>query len=252
MERNQQIPTVLVVDDSRINLAVNAKMLEMAGLQVLKASSGMEAFGLLQKESGISMVLMDLEMPEMDGYTATQLIRNSGEPFAGIVIAALSASDDAYTKEKALQSGINFYLTKPISAVAVQECIAAGKAAGAGSDKNGPEYNLEYLLMVSGGDPVMLEELSSHILADAPIILEDALKAAEEQNWDLTANQLHKAKSQLKIFGTDSLVSRVIDLELQAKSGNLDKTHLFADLSHVLSETRRIFLLISNELNKYK
>jgi CheY-like chemotaxis protein len=252
METNQQIPKVLVVDNSRINLVVNGKILEMAGLQVLKASSGMEAFGLLQREAGISMVLMDLEMPEMDGYATTQLIRNSGEPFAGIIIAALSASDDAYTKERALKSGMNFYLTKPLSAEAVKKCIAAGNTAGAGYDKNSPEYNLEYLLMVSGGNPAMLEELSSHILTDAPIILEDALKAAEEQNFDLVANHLHKAKSQLKIFGTDSLVNRIIDLELRAKSENLDKTPILADLSHVLSETRRIFLLISNELNKYK
>jgi hypothetical protein len=252
MESNQQVPTVLVVDDSQINLAVNSKMLELAGLKALKAAGGMEAFSLLQSSSGISMVLMDLEMPGMDGYTTTQLIRNSGEPFAGIIIAALSASDDAETKEKALKAGMNFYLTKPISAAAVQECMASGKAAQANDGKNDMDYNLEYLLMVSGGDPVLLDELSCHILEDAPQILEDALKAADRKEWELVANHLHKAKSQLKIFGTDGLVKQVIDLELKAKTENLDKSHLFADLSHVLNETRRIFLSISNELNKYK
>lgn len=251
MENSQQIPTILVVDDSLINLTVASKMLELSGLKVLKATGGMEAFGLLQKEPGISMVLMDLEMPTIDGYTTTQLIRNSGEPFARVLIAALSGSDDAPTKEKALKAGMDFYLTKPISAAAVLECLASRPTVQDSVADTG-EYNLEYLRMVSGEDPAMLNELSSHILEDAPLILEEAINAAKSEDWELTANHLHKAKSQLKIFGTDRLVERVIELELRAKSEDMDKTNLFTDLSHVLNETQRIFLLISEELNLHK
>ena len=251
MENNQQVPLILVVDDSQINLTVAAKMLEMAGLKVIKASGGMEAFSNLQKHPNIDMLLLDLEMPDMDGYTTTQLIRNSGESFAGVIIAALSASYDAPTKEKALQAGMNFYLTKPVSAAAVLECLASRPTVPDSDDHNG-EYNLEYLRMVSGEDPAMLDELSGHILEDAPLILEEAINAAKSEDWVLTANHLHKAKSQLKIFGTDRLVEKVIELELRAKSEDMDKTNLFTDLSHVLNETQRIFLLIAKELNRHK
>ncbi len=107
---------VLVVDDSDINLEVTKRILELEGAQVWLANNGQEAFGRLQAEpDSIDVVLMDIQMPVLDGLDATQRIRRELK-LADLPIIALTASALSSERQRATAAGMNDYIIKPFDA----------------------------------------------------------------------------------------------------------------------------------------
>ncbi|WP_329560788.1 HAMP domain-containing protein [Kitasatospora sp. NBC_01266] len=107
--------TVLVVDDDDRNLFAITGILEVHGLRVLQAENGRAAIEALTEHAGIDVILMDVMMPEMDGYTATATIRAMPE-HAGLPIIAVTAKAMVGDREKSLASGASDYVTKPVDA----------------------------------------------------------------------------------------------------------------------------------------
>lgn len=104
---------VLLVDDSSMNLYVTSQMLELEGASVVTATHGQEAVEWLQQASNrVDIVLMDIQMPVMDGNTAVGLIRQD-ERLCQLPVIALTAGSMASEQLRALESGMNDYLTKP-------------------------------------------------------------------------------------------------------------------------------------------
>jgi CheY-like chemotaxis protein len=101
------------VDDVDLNLLVAKAMLGSLKVQVRTASGGEEALDILSKES-MDLVLMDCHMPGLDGYDVTRCVRGSPGPNRETPIVALSASAFAEDRERAMQSGMNDFATKPI------------------------------------------------------------------------------------------------------------------------------------------
>ncbi|KOV66880.1 histidine kinase, partial [Streptomyces sp. NRRL WC-3618] len=105
--------TVLVVDDDARNLFALSGMLELHGFHVLHADNGRKGIEMLLAHPDISVVLMDVMMPEMDGYTATAEIRAMPR-YAHLPIIAVTAKAMPGDQEKSLASGANDYVTKPV------------------------------------------------------------------------------------------------------------------------------------------
>ncbi len=105
--------TILVIDDDSRNLFAITSSLEKYGLQVLTAENGKEGINSLKKHPEIKLVLMDIMMPEMDGYEAMQHIRKV-KKYQQLPIIALTAKAMKEDREKCLAAGANDYLTKPI------------------------------------------------------------------------------------------------------------------------------------------
>ena len=103
---------ILVVEDNAINQQVATELLERAGFVVTAVSNGNQGVQAV-KRSEYDLVLMDIQMPEMDGHEATQIIREE-RSFDSLPIVALTAHAMAGEREKALTSGMNDYLSKPI------------------------------------------------------------------------------------------------------------------------------------------
>ncbi len=106
---------VLVVDDDVRNLYALSAVLEDEGIRVLPAESGRKAVTLLLENPGISAVLMDIMMPDMDGYQAMRTIRETGR-FTTVPIIAMTAKAMPGDREKCLESGASDYISKPINA----------------------------------------------------------------------------------------------------------------------------------------
>jgi HAMP domain-containing protein/signal transduction histidine kinase/DNA-binding response OmpR family regulator len=103
----------LIVDDDMRNIFALTSMLERYQIQVLYAENGREGINLLETTPDIDVVLMDVMMPEMDGYETTSLIRQN-EQFKSLPIIALTAKAMQGDREKCIEAGASDYITKPV------------------------------------------------------------------------------------------------------------------------------------------
>ncbi len=104
---------ILLVDDDQMNLVIAKRALDK-DYRVTSVTSGMEALHKLEEDTP-DLILMDIEMPEMDGYEATRQIRSLADPsLAGIPIIAMTADAFAEDKAAAIEAGMNEHIAKPI------------------------------------------------------------------------------------------------------------------------------------------
>jgi len=106
--------TVLLVDDDARNIFALSSVLERRGMHVLTATTGKEAVALVESGPDLALVLIDIMMPEMDGYATTALIRQNPR-FRRLPIIALTAKAMKGDREKCLQAGASDYLAKPVN-----------------------------------------------------------------------------------------------------------------------------------------
>src|SRR5207245_5775131 len=105
---------VLVVDDDMRNIFALSSVLERRGMVVLTAGTGREAISMLESTPDVAIVLMDIMMPEMDGYATMQVIRQN-PLFRRLPIVALTAQAMKGDREKCLEAGASEYLAKPVN-----------------------------------------------------------------------------------------------------------------------------------------
>jgi CheY-like chemotaxis protein len=105
---------VLLVDDDARNIFALSSVLERRGMHVLTATTGREAIALLEATPDVAIVLMDIMMPEMDGYQTMGVIRKKAE-FRRLPIVALTAKAMKGDREKCMEAGASDYLAKPVN-----------------------------------------------------------------------------------------------------------------------------------------
>jgi CheY-like chemotaxis protein len=106
--------TVLLVDDDARNIFALSSVLERRGMKVLTATTGNEAIRIIESDSDIAIVLMDIMMPEMDGFQTMEIIRKQ-PGFRRLPIIALTAKAMKGDREKCLEAGASDYLAKPVN-----------------------------------------------------------------------------------------------------------------------------------------
>ena len=118
-------PCILLVEDDEINLITGKRILEKSGWTVFTAVNGLEAVDMLDKNE-FDVILMDIQMPVLDGVEATKIIRESATlgPKSKIPIIAMTSYAMAGDKEKFLASGMNGYISKPVDIVVLKNTIA--------------------------------------------------------------------------------------------------------------------------------
>ena len=119
---NKLSASVLLVEDNVVNQKVACRLLERTGIRVTIAENGQEALEKLARET-FDLVLMDIQMPVMDGITATREIR-SQERFRNLPIIALSANSQEEDRKRCLAAGMNTYISKPIDALQLYEVLS--------------------------------------------------------------------------------------------------------------------------------
>lgn len=142
---------ILVVDDSLINLEVACCLLESLDVNVQTADNGQQALEILQQSTAddpFDLILMDCQMPVLDGFSATKKIRAgaAGEQYCNITIIAMTAAALDGDREKCLQAGMNDYLSKPIDTESFARTLKNWLTSipSAGTENNNGEYKVEY------------------------------------------------------------------------------------------------------------
>ena len=112
IENKSKRLNILLVEDDEISILLINAMFERTNFNILQAKNGIEAVELCQNKQDIDLILMDIRMPEMDGYEATRQIRKFNKDVIIIAQTAFALSGD---KEKSIEAGCNEYITKPIT-----------------------------------------------------------------------------------------------------------------------------------------
>ncbi|MBE9511195.1 MAG: response regulator [Bacteroidetes bacterium] len=115
--------TILIVEDENSNFLLLEAILRKTGVNLLHAWNGKQAIEILDENPEIDLCLMDLKMPIMDGFEATQKIREMGNNKLPVI--ALTAFSEIFQKENALEKGFNMFMTKPLNRKALIENISA-------------------------------------------------------------------------------------------------------------------------------
>jgi PAS domain S-box-containing protein len=112
IERISNAASIMVVEDDPINMMLISEVLRKMGFEIIKALNGKQALSILPQHDPV-LIFMDVNMPEMDGYTTTRRIRELAEPYRSIPIIALTADVMKGDREKCIESGMNDYVSKP-------------------------------------------------------------------------------------------------------------------------------------------
>jgi signal transduction histidine kinase/CheY-like chemotaxis protein/HPt (histidine-containing phosphotransfer) domain-containing protein len=233
---------VLLVEDNATNQKLALRLLGRMGYRADVAGNGLEALQALERQA-YDLVLMDVQMPEMDGLEATRQIRWRW-PQAPLFIAAMTANAMEGDRELCLAAGMDDYLSKPIrpeALAAVLERAAARAYPDGPLESSAAELEpgaLQELKALSGGDAAFLGELVETFLHDAPALIRDLERALEAGDAAGVRMAAHTLKSNSAQFGARGLAELCRELEGRGRAGLLEGAG--ALLERVRSEFERV------------
>ncbi|MCC9165768.1 PAS domain S-box protein [Pontibacter harenae] len=230
-------PYVLLVDDNQINQKVAQKQLERLGCRIDIASNGLEAIDYAVSHN-YSIIFMDIQMPEMDGVTATKHIKEKLQQKCPPIVAmtAYSMREDA---DRFISQGMDDYVSKPIKGIdlhtvitkwqlerGIAEVVLEEQEAEATADIEIIDTNVVEQLKQIGGDD-FTKQLYEEFEQEAAELLEEAKKELEAQHYKSILSTLHQLKGTGFTLGINIMAELAKTLEHDIKSDkleNIDKT----------------------------
>jgi signal transduction histidine kinase/DNA-binding response OmpR family regulator len=231
---------ILVAEDNPVNQKLAIALLEKAGHRVSLAVNGAEAV-TKWREGDVDLILMDVQMPEVDGFEATRQIRAQERTTGGhVAIVATTAHAMTGDRESCLHAGMDDYLSKPIHCQKLLAVLARqGANRVAGQPEPSPEprnirktaandgmdsevVNKSELLSRLDGDEQLLGELIDAFLADSSSLLEHVSDAVTSQDAISLERAAHKLKGTVSIFGGQAAMQTALELETMGRDRNLD------------------------------
>ncbi|HZX30639.1 MAG TPA: ATP-binding protein, partial [Rhodocyclaceae bacterium] len=229
---------VLLVEDNPLNQEVALHFLRKAGIEATLAENGVVALATLEKQA-FDIVLMDCQMPIMDGYEATRRIRADAR-FKQLPIIAMTANALAGDRVRSLEAGMNDHITKPLTADALyatllhwlrggadvaprQERPAAPEGAGSAE---AARLDAEAAIQRFGGDPETYLQIAPTFLEDLAVQLGDLGQALAAADFTSAHRVAHSLKSMSAAVGADRLRDKALILE--AACGAADRVGIAA------------------------
>ncbi len=245
---------ILIADDNEYNRIVAEDTLRSkANVAIETASNGNEAIELL-KETDFDVILMDVQMPEMNGFEATGFIRaNFSSPKKDVPIIALTASVLRTDLDKCRQAGMNSYIPKPFNASQLIRGIAEvldikirtlenpAEAKEKASSDQGRVTDMSYLKTFCEGDGKKMQKYIGMFLQSAPVLLEKVNTAIAASDFEEVANQLHGFKTKFIMMGMKNTGMLSLLLEQKYRSESRPGTS-HAEIKILLADVERAII----------
>ena len=226
---------ILIADDNEYNRTVAKDTLAVNGdLEITEAENGAQAVQLLS-EKKMDVVLMDVQMPVMDGYAATLFIRNPDSPVLNhaIPVIALTASVVRSDLDKCRQAGMNDYVPKPFKASQLIAAIAraAGRELRFTQSDQGQNHttvrehleyaDLSYLRKFCEGDQARMAKYIGMFLETEPLLIEKINASLLMEDFNDIAAQVHGFKTKLVMMGMNAARDLAASVEQNIRDGNI-------------------------------
>jgi len=216
---------VLLAEDNPVNQTLAIRILERLGHKVQVVTTGKEAIGLAQAEE-FDLILMDVQMPEMDGLEATTAIR-AAEAGTGkhVPIVAMTAHAMKGDREKCLSAGMDGYLSKPIRIAELKQALSEVEKTGNMGQSAEQTFRaigpLELLLDSVMGDRALLAEMAELWLADSVKQEKDIRNGLDSGDAKLVQRAAHALKGSVGTFQASAAQEAANQLEISAKDADL-------------------------------
>jgi PAS domain S-box-containing protein len=222
---------VLVAEDVELNQYLVRHIMESWGFTVDVVNNGREAVEKIQ-DNNYDLVLMDIQMPEMDGMEATRAIRQLSDPVkAAIPIVALTANALKGDSEKYLAAGMNDFLPKPFNELKLFQVISNNLKSSAketipmnetNTTVTGNQeklYDLSMVQTIAGGDAGFVRKMVQLFIETVPPSMIDIQNETEQQNWLNVSKLAHKMKATIDSMGIVKIKEVVRAIEANGKKG---------------------------------
>jgi PAS domain S-box-containing protein len=250
---------ILLAEDNAVNQKIATRMLEKLGHRVAVAGNGQEALDAIARH-GFDAILMDVQMPEMDGLKATEKIREGErQTQLHMPIIAMTAHAMKGDRERCIEAGMDGYISKPINGRELEEAIA-GALHGwddtrVGKSSETPKqdavldsaitWDIAQTLERLGGDEKLLHEVVEIFLEEGPKQMTTLRHAIEDGNAEGIEKTAHSLKGELGYLGISEVSRKACELEEMGREHDLQHTtKVFgtfeAGISGVLISMRRM------------
>ena len=237
---------ILVAEDNPVNQKLAKKVFEKMGHSVAVAGDGKKALEAMEKEA-FDLVMMDVQMPVMDGFEATTFIRNQEEGTGTHVpIVAMTAHAMKGDRERCLESGMDGYVSKPINVQELYDAIDKLFSATNDEQKTKPFVesgdgvaDREALLERTGGDMDLLRELVEIFMDDSLLLVDRIRQAFMQKDADELEKAAHGLKGSVLNFGAKSVADIAQVLETMGRNRDLTQAqNVVAELERQVQKLR--------------
>jgi len=241
---------ILITDDNELNRLVASVTLTHYGALISEASSGQQAINMAA-EQVFDLVLMDVQMPEMDGYEAATRIRAFNEVLPIIAFTAKAIKGE---REKCIGAGMNDYITKPFKEEDLVKMVARHCGLVIKTEKQAPQqsidktqrlYDLNALITMSRGNDDFVQKMVDLFCDNTPVSLREMMGAHRAGNFEAMAGFAHKMKPSIDYLNIATIKETIRRIE---KIGR-DKTDLDA-LPELLRFTEQVIEEVIEAMRK--
>ena len=241
--------SILLVEDNKMNRMVIQNSMQYFNCSVTEAENGIEALELLKHQT-FDIILMDIQMPELDGIEATKIIRNEFKLNTPII--ALTANAFKTEIENCKNAGMDDYVTKPFDEFTLIETMAKltvnrpkNEARLPVEKSDSTIYNLSILRNLSRGNTDFVQKMLLIFVEQTAQVLLNIEIAFQENNFAEIGRLIHKIKPSIESLGITKILPEVLQLEKVTKTTN-DKEEIAA----LVNTIKPVLLLAISQLQK--
>lgn len=215
---------VLLVEDNDINRLYATSILKTWGCEIDVAENGFVAVEKV-KNNSFDAVLMDVQMPVMDGFEATKTIRALESPKSKVAIIALTANATRKDFEKCLAEGMDDCITKPFTPDDLFKILSRFAPKLAAPEEKGitkkTKVDLSYLKSVSNNNQAFISEIIETFIETIPTHLHEITAFASKEKWEDVSRVVHKIKSSLALLGLQEAKNQAVEIETAIKGNTV-------------------------------